>query len=87
MPWLVELLNDVRRFVDDLAHREASGPRDSDGLEAQVRAVRGRVNRWSGAVYSVVYDAPVTEAEVLAGQQAWSRTITLKWELSTLTAP
>ncbi|GMU59255.1 MAG: ATP-dependent DNA helicase [Myxococcaceae bacterium] len=44
---LGECLAAVRRFSDDLSHREAVSPRDYDGLEAQLKDLSRDQRRWT----------------------------------------
>ncbi|MEW5739528.1 MAG: UvrD-helicase domain-containing protein [Myxococcota bacterium] len=62
---LGDCLDAVRRFSDDLAHREAVSPRDYDGLEAQLRELAGNQRRWTWKPYGVRFQG-VTNDTVAA---------------------
>lgn len=62
---LGDCLAAVRRFSDDLAHRESVAPRDYDGIEAQLRDLSGNVRRWTWKPYGVRFQG-VTNDTVAA---------------------
>ncbi len=69
----LELLDKVRRFVDDVAHRESVSPRDHDGLEAQLRDLGGSKFLWESKPWGVSFLNGRTEAMVAATRDAaWS---------------
>ncbi len=62
----------VRRFIEDVRHREAVSERDYDGLEAQLRELGGNKFRWTAKAWGVSFTG-VTEAAVVADRdEAWS---------------
>lgn len=66
---LGDCLAAVRRFSEDLAHRESVSPRDYDGLEAQLRDLAGNVRRWTWKPYGVRFQG-VTNDTVAAERAA-----------------
>ncbi len=47
--WFVKSLREIRRFIQEVTRREASGARDHDGLEAELTALaREKHWRWRG---------------------------------------
>lgn len=67
--WFAATVHEVRRFLEDVQHREAVAPRDHDGLEAQLAELSGYVARWKDAPRSVSFDG-VTEAEAVGRRDA-----------------
>lgn len=67
----IEGLELVRRFVDDVRHREGVSARDYDGIEAQLRELGGNKFKWTAKAWGVGFTG-VTEAQVLAARDdAW----------------
>jgi len=68
-----ELLDQVRRFVDDVDHRESVSARDHDGLEAQLRALGASRFSWESKPWGVQFSGGRSEAVVaLARDEAWA---------------
>ena len=67
--WFAAVLNDVRRLVEDIHHREAVAPRDYDGLEAQLGELAGFTRRWTVGPIGVQFEG-ATEAEAVGARDA-----------------
>lgn len=72
---LGECLSAVRRFSEDLAHRESVAERDYDGLEAQVRDLAQNQRRWTWKPYGVRFQG-VTNDTVAAERAALYEALT-----------
>jgi ATP-dependent exoDNAse (exonuclease V) beta subunit len=62
-------LGTVRRFLEDLAHRESVSPRDYDGLEAQLKELLGSQFSWNRFATGVRFKS-TTAATVIAERDA-----------------
>ena len=61
--WFLDALREVRRFTDDLAHRETLSPRDHDGLEALLHGLRSH-RAWAYRPYKVAFEGLTTDQAV-----------------------
>lgn len=69
----LELLDKVRRFVDDVDHRESVSPRDHDGLEAQLRDLGSSKYLWESKPWGVSFLNGRSEPMLAAVRDAaWS---------------
>ncbi len=67
----IDLADRVRRFLDEVKHRESVSPRDYDGLEAHLRELANDKFQWEAKAYGVAFNG-VTEAQVLKERDdAW----------------
>lgn len=68
----VDCIDLVRRFLEDVRHRESVSERDYDGIEAQLRELGGNKFRWEAKAWGVNFTG-VSEATVVADRDAcWS---------------
>jgi ATP-dependent exoDNAse (exonuclease V) beta subunit len=58
---LGDCLDAVRRFSEDLAHRESVSVRDYDGLEAQLKDLAGNQRRWTWKAYGVRFEGVTSD--------------------------
>ncbi len=66
----LETIELVRRFLDDLVHRESVSARDYDGLEAQLKELGGNQFRWTAKPWGLHFSGGVTEASIVAERDA-----------------
>jgi ATP-dependent helicase/nuclease subunit A len=70
---LVTSLQQVRRFLDDVAHREQVAARDFDGLEAGLRELGGNRYQWEAKAFGVSFLNGRSEALVVGVRDvAWA---------------